>query len=117
MFYIIQGNMRTITIKRNKAFTGGAAKVQVYILDKINGNFNIDGNICRQLGVLKNGEEKTFEISEEENVIFAFYNNAYKDVTYDTFKVPANNNNYRVSGKITFSLSNNCPFRFDINRK
>ena len=109
--------MRKITIKRNKSFVGGGARVHICILDNVNGDIDIDGNICKEIGVLKNGEEKSFIISEEENIIYAFYNYAYKDSTYDTFKVPANNNNYRVTGKIKFSLSNNSPFRFDINKK
>ncbi len=56
--------MRKLTIKRQKSIVACLMKVKFYIEDRANGNHNVNGIPCRLLGKLKNGEEKTFEISE-----------------------------------------------------
>ena len=56
--------MRNLTIKREKRFVGCLGTMQVYMEDPQNNDMIINGFACRKLGTLKNGQEKTFAVSE-----------------------------------------------------
>ncbi|MBQ9745983.1 MAG: hypothetical protein IJW21_04100, partial [Clostridia bacterium] len=62
--------MRKLTIKRAKTYVACLAKMNVYIEDENNYDLIINNSPCRKLGTLKNGEEKTFEISEASARVF-----------------------------------------------
>ena len=62
--------MRMLTIKRTKSFIACLAKMKVYIEDSSSTEIVINDVPCRKLGVLKNGEEKQFEIDEKEAKVF-----------------------------------------------
>ena len=56
--------MRSITIKRPPAFTGSSLKARVYIYDEEAPEIHINHRPYRRLGILKNGEEQTFWVSD-----------------------------------------------------
>ena len=62
--------MRNLTIKREKSFVGSLAKMKVYIEDPTSNEISINDIPCRKIGDLKNGEEKTFQIDEQEVKIY-----------------------------------------------
>ena len=62
--------MRTLTITRNKTFVGCAGKLKVYIEDYQAPEMTILDTPCRQIGILKNGETQSFEITEEAVKVF-----------------------------------------------
>ena len=53
-----------------KKAAGSLGKVRIYIADRT-GDTLINDTLCRLLGTLKNGEEKTFSISEEQVKLIA----------------------------------------------
>ena len=62
--------MRNLTIKRTKSFVGCLAKMKIYIEDPTSNEMLINNTSCRKIGDLKNGEEKTFQIGEQEAKVF-----------------------------------------------
>ena len=57
--------MRNLTITREKSFVGCLGRVKVFIEDHTYIETTINNIPCRKLGDLKNGETKTFLISEQ----------------------------------------------------
>lgn len=105
--------MRNLTIKRNKSFAGCFGKVRVYIEDRNAGELDIKGYPCRKLGELKNGEEKTFSIGNEQLKLFIIGDAMTRDFCMDWKNIPAGANDLRFSGKNTFDPQNGNPFVFD----
>ena len=62
--------MRNLTVKREKSFVACLITMKVFAEDKEHGETVIDGTPCRRIGELKNGEEKTFPIGEDDVKIF-----------------------------------------------
>ena len=62
--------MRNLTIKREKSFVGCLTKARVFVCDELTGDTKINGDKCYKIGDLKNGEEKTFAIGDEETKIY-----------------------------------------------
>ena len=104
--------MRNLTIKRNKSFVGCAAKDLVYIRDYQKPEITIEGVPCRKLGQLKNGEEQTFTIADEEQQIFLIVDLLSKERCNASITIPEGQEDVSLSGKHHFSLGSN-PFRFD----
>lgn len=104
--------MRQLTVKRNKTAVGCAVKLKIYAADP-QGDVTINGLPCVKLGELKNGEEKTFEITEAETRIFAIADQVSKDFCCDSAPVPAGTEPVYLSGKNKFNMSNGNAFIFD----
>ena len=104
--------MRDLTIKRTKAKAACLMKVKFYIADDIN-DLSIAGIKCRRLGAIKNGKEATFQISNDEEVIFAILDKYSKDRCNDRLVIPAGEENIVVSGKNILSPVDGNPFIFD----
>ena len=81
--------MRKVTILRRKSFVGCVGKLQLYVEDQINGDLDVCGYKCSKLGVLKNGEQKTFEIGNEETKIFAFWDKSSRNFSNNLYIVPS----------------------------
>ncbi len=105
--------MRTLTIKRNKAFTGWGAKDKVYIEDYVNNDIIINGVPCRKIGVLKNGEEKTFDIDPVETKVYVISDKLSRNMCNDFYKIPAGEENVTLSGEHKYNPFNGNAFRFD----
>ena len=105
--------MRKLTLKRKKSLVASIMKVKVYIEDENCNEIQIGGVPCRKLGTLKNGEEKTFEISEESAKLFVIVDKVSKNFCNDFYQLPAGNEDISLSGKNVFNPFAGNPFYFD----
>ena len=107
--------MRKLTIKRTKTFVACLMKMKVYIEDHSAGEIVINDVPCRKLGDIKNGEEKTFEISESAAKVFVIADKLSKDYCNDFYQLPEGSEDIVLTGKNRFNLANGNAFRFDNN--
>ena len=105
--------MRELTIVRQKSFVGCAGKVKIYIEDHQNPEIVINDVACRKIGELKNGEEKTFTITEDAVKVFAIYDVLSKDKFNEVVNLPAGNEPIKLTGKAHFNPTAGNPFRFE----
>ncbi|MBO5328811.1 MAG: hypothetical protein J6B04_06530 [Clostridia bacterium] len=105
--------MRNLTVKRNKTGVACLAKIKIYVEDRVTPETDINDVPCRKLGDLKNGEEKTFVISNEEVRVFAIADNLSKSYCNDYYKVPAGSEDVYLSGKNRYNPFKGNPFYFD----
>lgn len=105
--------MRNLTIKRESAFVGCLVKMKVYIEDRENFDTKINGVPCRKLGVLKNGTESTFSVTEEEARIFVICDRLSKNFSNDCFLLPAGCDDVYLSGRNRFNPLTSNSFMFD----
>lgn len=107
--------MRNLTIKRTKTFVASLMKLKVCIEDPKSTELTVSGIPCRMLGTVKNGEEKTFRIDEEQRKVFVIADNISKDVWNEFYDIPAGDSDIFLSGKNKFNPANGNAFRFDNN--
>ncbi len=107
--------MRKLTIKRKKKFVACLGKMKVYIEDAQSSELIISGVPCRKLGALKNGEEKTFEISENAAKIFVIADNLSKDYCTEFYQLTDGQDDIVLTGENYFNPANGNAFRFDNN--
>ena len=107
--------MRNLTIKREKSFVGSLAKMKVYIEDPTSNEICINDISCRKIGDLKNGEEKTFQIDEQEVKIYVIADKLSKNYCNEFYQLSAGQEDVFLSGKNKFNLANGNAFRFDNN--
>ena len=107
--------MRNLTIKREKSFVGSLAKMKVYIEDPASNEICINDISCRKIGDLKNGEEKTFQIDEQEVKIYVIADKLSKNYCNEFYQLPAGQEDVFLSGKNKFNPANGNAFRFDNN--
>ena len=105
--------MRKLTIKRTKTFVACLAKANVYIEDENNCDLVINDTPCRKLGTLKNGEEKTFEISEAAATVFVIADKLSKGFCNEFIRIPAGEEEVTLTGRNRFNLATGNAFRFD----
>ena len=107
--------MRKLTVKRNKSFVGCLNKAKIYIEDSASKELIINNVPCRKLGNLKNNEEKTFDIGNEEAKVFVIFDKISKDIYNDCYQLPAGEEDIFLSGQNKFNLANGNSFVFDNN--
>ena len=107
--------MRNLTIKREKSFVGSLAKMKVYIEDPTSNEISINDIPCRKIGDLKNGEEKTFQIDEQEVKIYVIADKLSKNYCNEFYQLSAGQEDIFLSGKNKFNPANGNAFRFDNN--
>ena len=107
--------MRNLTIKRNKRTAASLIKAKVYIEDNFSSELTINGVPCRKIGELKNGEEKTFQIGEEEAKVFVIADKLSKDYCNDFYQLPSGMEDISLSGNNILNPAAGNPFRFDNN--
>ena len=107
--------MRTLTVKRKKKFTASLAKMKVYIEDPQANEITINDTPCRFLGTLKNGEEKSFEISESRAKVFVIADKLSKNFCNDFYEIPESDQDVYLSGMNIYNPAVGNPFRFDNN--
>lgn len=105
--------MRNLVIKREKAYAACLAKMKVYIEDPMSDELIIENNRFRKLGTLKNGEEKSFIIGEDECRIVVIADKLSKNYCNEFCKIPAGDNDVHLSGKNTLSPATGNAFRFN----
>lgn len=104
--------MRGLTIKREKSFVGCLAKARVYVHDELAGDTKINGDKCYKLGELKNGEEKTFPIGDEETKIYVVQDKLSMKLTNEVCYIPAGVENVYLMGEFKFNPFGGNGFRF-----
>lgn len=104
--------MRYLTIKREKSYTGCLAKARVYVHDELVGDTKINGDMCYKLGELKNGEEKTFQIGDEETKIYVVQDKLSRNLTNEVCYIPAGIENIYLMGEFKFNPFGGNGFRF-----
>ena len=95
--------MRNLTIIREKSFVGCLAKMKIYIEDRASGEIHVNGTPCRKIGDLKNGEEKTFQVTEEEAKVFVIADQLSKDYCNEYYQLPAGQEDLFLVGKNKFN--------------
>ncbi len=107
--------MRSLTIKREKRFVACLVPLKVYIEDPYSSDLIINGVTCRNLGVLKNGEEKTFYIDDSAAKVYVIADKLSKSFCNEFYQLPEGRDNITLSGKNVFNLTTGNAFRFDNN--
>lgn len=108
--------MREITICRVKSFVGCLGKMKVYIEDPFAGDVTINGLLCRKLGVLKNGQQATFQVDDRAAKIFVIADQLSKGYCSEYYQLPEGEDNITLTGKNHFNPAAGNPFRFDNNQ-
>lgn len=106
--------IRNLTIKRAKSFVGCLAKNEIYIEDPTSTEFLINNTPCRKLGDLKDGEQKTFQIDNNEVKVFIIADKSSNDYCKTYFQLFSGNKDLFISGKNAFDQAN--AFHFDKNQ-
>lgn len=107
--------MRKLTIYRKKSLLGGGEKIHFYIEDNYNPEITISGTRCKYIGTLFNGKTNTFLIPKTKTKLFAISGSFSKDFSNDLYVIPEGEQEVFLSGKVSFDLRANCPFKFDNN--
>lgn len=107
--------MRNLTIERRRKFAGSALPVKFYIEDAANEELRIDQLPCRKLGELKNGETKTFSISNDSAKLFAIHNKVSRDYCNDFYQLPTSTEDIRLTGEARINPGIGNTFIFDGN--
>lgn len=105
--------VRNLTIKRERSFVSCIIKMKVYIEDAVTGEILINDVAYRKIGELKNGEEKTFCISEEACNIIVIAGRISRNYCNDLYKIPAGEEDIFLSGKNVFNIVTGNAFRFN----
>lgn len=107
--------MRNLTIKRTKSFVACLMKIKIYIEDPTSNEILINNTPCRKIGDLKNGEEKTFQISEQAAKVFVIADKFSKNYCNEYYQIPEGQDDIFLSGKNKYNPANGNAFRFDNN--
>ncbi len=107
--------MRKLTIERRKTFVASLMTMTVCIETPNAGDISINGVACASIGTLKNGETKTFEISDNAAKVYVIADTVSKDYCNDFYQLPEGSEDITLTGKNKFSLSHGNAFLFDNN--
>ena len=107
--------MRNLTVKRIKSFVGCLVKIKIYIEDPTSNEILINNTPCRKIGDLKNGEEKTFQIDDQEAKVFVIADKLSKNYCNEYYQLPNGQEDIFLSGKNRFNPASGNAFRFDNN--
>lgn len=105
--------MRKLTIYRAKSRAAAVARMRVFLEDSEAAEFTINGVGCRKLGVLRNGEERTFEIGEQRARVFVVADRAETEYSSAFVDLPAGFEDIRLTGRTLRSPQTGVAFRFD----
>ena len=107
--------MRNLTMYREKSLVGSLAKLQVYIEDPVSQELAIQGVPCRKLGLLGNGQQVTFQISDASAKVFVIADKVSKNLANEFFEIPAGTEDVFLSGKNHYNPFAGNPFYFNGN--
>ncbi len=105
--------MRRLWIERRKAAAAGTVAMMVYIEDPENGDTEINGVLCRELGALKNGKKARFAIGEEAGKVFVVAGKAGRDMHTAFVQLPEGEDDVFLSGRNYRNPFGGSSFRFD----
>jgi hypothetical protein len=87
--------------------------MKIYIEDPLANDLVINGVYCRKLGVLKNGEEKTFQIGDNAAKVFVIADKLSKGFCNEFYPLPEGTEDVFLSGANKYNPINGNAFRFD----
>lgn len=102
---------RRVTFKRNLSFACGFSQLSIYVED-VGGNEHIGDVSCRRLCTLKNGQERTVDVSCDDVRIFVVLNRNNKMICIGEMILDAGSENLKIRGICKFSLSKEPVFVF-----
>ncbi len=105
--------MRNLIITREKTSVACLITMKVYIEDSVSGDTKINGVLCRKLGTLKNGEQKSFPIEDTGARVFVFADKLSKNFCNEFFDVPAGTFDVAIKGRNHFNPLAGNPFQFE----
>ncbi|MCL2333985.1 MAG: hypothetical protein FWC52_04260 [Candidatus Methanoplasma sp.] len=101
--------MRKLIFKRKKTFTASAAKVRVFIQDS-QGELELGGIKCKEIGTLKNGETREYNIPSERVYAFIVFSK-FDPVKYHAYyEIPAGNETVELFTGPTLNPVKGNPF-------
>ena len=104
--------MRNLIIKREKSFVGFLSKARVYIQDELAGDTKINGDKCYKLGELKNGDEKSFVIGDEETKIYVIQEKFSRNICNEVCYIPSGTEDIYLMGECKYNPLGGNNFRF-----
>ena len=104
--------MRNLTIKREKSFVGCLTKARIYVYDEELGDTKINGDLCYKLGELKNGQEASFIIGDEETKIYVIQDKFSKNMCNEMYIIPAGYEDIYLMGECKYNPFAGNNFRF-----
>ncbi len=105
--------MRTLTVARRKAIFGRSGKLALYVEDANAPETVILQTPCRKLGTLRNGEVRSFEITEESATLFVAFGKVRDGSCNEYFTIPAGTEPITLTGTCTYTLARGTAFHFD----
>ena len=105
--------MRNLIISREKSFTACLAKYKVYARSTDGKGMKFRKERYKKLGTIKNGEQVTFQIPEEETKILVTPGFMSKDICNDIVSVPMGVEDVSLSGKAKYNPFLYNPFQFN----
>ncbi|MBQ4102980.1 MAG: hypothetical protein IJC90_00810 [Clostridia bacterium] len=105
--------MRNLIISREKSFTACLVKYKVYARSTDGKGMKFRKERYKKLGTIKNGEQVTFQIPEEETKILVTPGFMSKDICNDIVSVPMGVEDVSFSGKAKYNPFLYNPFQFN----
>jgi len=105
--------MRRLWIERRKAAAASLMAMKVYIEDPENGDTDINGVLCRKLGLLKNGKKARFTIGEEARKVYVVADKVSRNLYNEFVQLPEGQEDVFLSGRNYLKPFSGNPFRFD----
>ncbi len=109
----VEETTRVLTVERQKSFVSSLGKLKICIEDR-KGEIELNGVRYRQLGTLKNGEAKSFDIPTRACRVCAFYDIA-SAIRYGFAckQLPEGEEDISLTGKAHLSPTKGNPFLFE----
>lgn len=107
--------MRKVTIYRKKSIVASLFSMKVYIEDYTTQELAINNIPCRKVGEIKNGEQITFQISENRTKVFVIADKISKGYCNEYYQIPEGINDIFLTGANKFNIATGNAFRFDNN--
>ncbi len=105
--------MRNLTIYRKSAMAGRLAKMNVFIEDPDSSELILLDHHYRKLGELKNGEAKTFQITEDAAKVIVVSGREGRNLRWGYYIVGQGAEDVALSGKTTLEKGGQFVFEFD----
>lgn len=105
--------MRNLTITRKKSVVASLMKMRIYITDPTATDLEINGESCRKLGELKNGQTATFRVDDRAAKVYAIADTLSRGFCNDYYPLNAGTEDVVLTGKNAFNPGTGNAFRFD----
>ncbi len=103
--------MRQVTIKRQASVNGFFQSLCLYVEDAEQGTDEVCGVRCRKLFNIKSGEERSFEIGDDDVRIFAVEGQSVDESTVTEYPIAAGNDDLFIGAKYQ-SVGKTVRFKF-----